>query len=248
MVAEYRVVTAADSIRYDSYYEAMERAEGPRFLSHDSTLVRYWSRLEESFPDFQYCLVDEGSGQTAAIGRSIPLDFGGMWGELPEEGFDWVLAKGFEDQAVGRRPTLVSALYIEIAATHRNQQLSARMIKIMRQIGQEQGFHQMIAPVRPSLKHRYPLIDIETYLDWQTAEGLPLDPWLRVHVRLGGQVVGLCRRAMTVSGTSEEWAAWTGIAFPGDGDYVIPWGLVPVQMRGGRGEYVEPGVWVLHLA
>ena len=36
------------------------------------------------------------------------------------------------------------------------------------------------------------------------------------------------------------------MAFPGDGDYIIPHGLVPVRVRGDLGEYVEPGVWVLH--
>lgn len=36
------------------------------------------------------------------------------------------------------------------------------------------------------------------------------------------------------------------MAMPGDGDYVIPYGLVPVQVRGEQGSYVEPGVWVLH--
>jgi len=51
---------------------------------------------------------------------------------------------------------------------------------------------------------------------------------------------------MSVSGTRAEWADWTGMAFPGDGDYAIPYGLVPLRVRGNEGKYVEPGVWVLH--
>jgi GNAT superfamily N-acetyltransferase len=174
------------------------------------------------------------------------LNFDGAWDALPDEGFDWVLEKGFRDRAAGLPSTVASALYIEIAAGYRGRGLSSQMVSMMRQMAKAQGFGQLIAPVRPSLKSRYPLIDIDTYLGWQTPEDLPLDPWLRVHVRLGGKIVRPCRRAMTVSGTRDEWAKWTEIAMPGDGDYVIPYGLVPVQVRGGQGTYVEPGVWVLH--
>lgn len=243
---EHTVVTAVDAERYEHFYEAMERADGPAFLSHDSTLVRYWQRLEEVFPTYQFCLVDASSGRTAGIGRSIPLNFSGEWEALPDEGFDWVLEKGFQDRATGLTPNLASALYIEIAAGYRGRGLSAQMVLIMRQIAKDRGFGQLIAPVRPSLKSRYPLIEIDTYLAWHIYEGLPLDPWLRVHVRLGGQIVRPCRRAMSVVGTRDEWAEWTEMSIPGDGDYVIPYGLVPLQVRSGKGTYVEPGVWVLH--
>lgn len=245
-MSEYAAITAVDRERYERLYDAMKRAEGPTFLGHDNTLVRYWHRLEELFPGYQFCLLDGASGRTAGVGHSIPLNFRDEWNALPEEGFDWVLDKGFQDRATGLAPTVASALYVEIAATHRSQGLSARMVTVMRQIAKAHGFQQLIAPVRPSLKSSYPLIDIDTYLGWQTAEGLPLDHWVRVHIRLGGQIVRSCSRAMTVVGSREEWAEWTGLAMPADGDYVIPYGLVPVEIRGERGNYVEPGVWVLH--
>ena len=39
---------------------------------------------------------------------------------------------------------------------------------------------------------------------------------------------------------------WTGLDFPGEGNHIIPYGLVPLTTRGAEGEYVEPGIWVLH--
>ena len=36
------------------------------------------------------------------------------------------------------------------------------------------------------------------------------------------------------------------MAFPEDGDYVVPGALVPVHFKNGRGVYVEPNVWVRH--
>lgn len=243
----YIVINARNNPeRYRQLVNQMPSAEGPAFLEHDQAVAEYWPRLEETFPDNQFCLVDEQSGAAAGVGNSIPIAFEGDWGDLPPEGLDWVLSKGFADRKAGRSPALASALYIEVAESHRGMNVSSEMLKTMRAIARSQGFRHLIAPVRPSLKSRYPLIDIEAYLSWKTSEGLPFDPWLRVHARLGARVLHPCRRAMIVTGTRVEWTEWAEMAFPGDGDYVIPYGLAPVQVRKDQGEYVEPGVWVLH--
>jgi hypothetical protein len=242
----YTVVTAQDSERFSELNNSIARADGPAFLEHDRTVAHYWPLLAETFPNNQFCLVEPESGQVAGIGYSIPVAFQSAWADLPAEGLDWVLERGFQDYAADKTPTVMSALYIEVAATHRSQQLSSHLLTVMRQIARTQGFSHLIAPVRPSLKSRYPLIPIEEYLRWQTPEGLPFDPWLRVHVRAGGQVLHPCRRAMAVRGTPQQWTTWTGLDFPGEGNYIIPYGLVPLSIRGAEGEYVEPGIWVLH--
>ena len=78
------------------------------------------------------------------------------------------------------------------------------------------------------------------------ADGLPYDPWLRTHERLGGELLAMAPRSMTISGTRAEWEEWTGMVFPEDGNYVVPGALVPVHFKNGRGVYVEPNVWVRH--
>ena len=77
-------------------------------------------------------------------------------------------------------------------------------------------------------------------------DGLPFDPWLRVHARLGAAPLGTCPASMRIEGSREEWETWTGMTFPQDGDYVVPGGLVPVEFRDGRGVYVEPNFWMRH--
>jgi hypothetical protein len=156
------------------------------------------------------------------------------------------MEKAFDDHSRGKKPTVVSALYIEIASTHRGLRLSSRVLKHMCHIARSQGFEFLIALIRPSMKSYYPLIAIEDYVRWKNPDGRPFDPWLRVHMSLGGELLHVCESAMRVSGSREEWAKWTGLAFPGDGYYVVPHGLAPVKVRNGRGEYIEPGVWFLH--
>ena len=108
------------------------------------------------------------------------------------------------------------------------------------------GFSSLIAPVRPTWKDRYPLIPFDRYVRWTRDDGLPFDPWIRVHVRLGGELLEPCPSSMTVEGSLEEWQKWTGMHFPEDGEYVVPGALVPVVFTDGRGRYVEPNIWMRH--
>jgi hypothetical protein len=243
----YAVVTAQENELFWELNNGMARANGPAFLEHDSVVAKYWSHLDETFPDHQFCLVEQESGTAVGVGNSIPVAFEGEWADLPARGLDWVLEKGFQDHAAGKTSTIMSALYIEVAGSHRGQHLSSQMIAVMRQIALSQGFSHLIAPVRPSLKSRYPLIPIEEYFRWQNSDGLPFDPWLRVHVQAGGKILHPCPSAMVVRAPRQQWATWTGMDFPGEGNYTIPHGLVPVIVHGSEGEYVEPGIWVLHV-
>jgi hypothetical protein len=79
-------------------------------------------------------------------------------------------------------------------------------------------------------------------------DGLPVDPWMRVHVRAGGQIVGVATRSMTIAGTLAEWRAWTGLPFDESGPVIVPEALVPVHcdVAADHAVYVEPNVWIRH--
>ena len=118
----------------------------------------------------------------------------------------------------------------------------------MRDVASRHELGCLVAPVRPSLKPSYPLVAIERYVGWRRDDGLPFDPWLRVHARLYGEILGIADASMTVEGTVGEWERWAGMAFPESGAYVVPGALVPVEIDRERdaGRYVEPNVWVRH--
>lgn len=80
------------------------------------------------------------------------------------------------------------------------------------------------------------------------ADGAPLDPWLRTHVRLGGRIVATAPHSQTMTGTVAQWQAWTGMPLPSTGHYVIPDGLstLYVDREHDLGTYTEPNVWVQH--
>jgi hypothetical protein len=118
----------------------------------------------------------------------------------------------------------------------------------MRGLAARHGLARFVAPVRPTMKARYPLTPMARYVQWRRSDGLPFDPWLRVHTRLGAELLGVCDRSMVVNGTVDEWEDWTGMTFPDSGSYVIDGALVPVTINRetGHGEYIEPNVWMRH--
>lgn len=91
------------------------------------------------------------------------------------------------------------------------------------------GFECLVAPVRPSWKDRYPLTPFEDYIRWTRDDGLPFDPWIRLHRRLGAEIIGIAERSLDIKGSVADWESWTGMQFPRDGEYVVPGALVPVR-------------------
>ena len=108
--------------------------------------------------------------------------------------------------------------------------------------------HAVIGCVRPTEKYRYPLIPIERYAFWTRSDGEPFDPWVRLHVRLGGRIVGGSPRAMTVRGSVSDWERWTGMEFPDTGRYLHPFGAAPIEIdrEADEGVYYDPNIWIVH--
>jgi GNAT superfamily N-acetyltransferase len=204
----------------------------PRYLLHDEVPNRYWGNLFDAFAEFQFALVD--GDVVLAEGNSIPV------AGMPAQWRDAFLNAN-ERQG---EPDRLCALSVLIDREHHGRGLSRLMLEHMR--GLAARFGELVAPVRPTWKDRYPLIPIGQYAGWRRGDGAHLDPWIRTHERLGGVVIGTAEEAMLIEGSAPEWAEWTGLEFPGDGDYVVPGGLVPVELRDGRGVYREPCVWLRH--
>jgi len=117
-----------------------------------------------------------------------------------------------------------------VSPARTGQGVAAELLVALRERATTAGWRRVVAPVRPTLKPRYPLTPIEEFARWTRPDGAPLDPWLRTHWRLGGRIIATAPRSQTMTGTVEEWQAWTGVAFPSTGEYVIPEGLSTLQI------------------
>ena len=221
-------------------YETLSRQTFPAYMQHNVPGSRYWDRLYDEFPDFQLALVD--GGELVAELHSVPSAWDGSAEDLPS-GWDGAFLRAFES---GREPDVLCALAISVRPDRQSRGLSSRMLEEMRSAGAAGGLRELIAPVRPTLKSKYPLIPIERYIEWRREDGSHFDPWIRSHERVDGEIIGPAAESMTIEALAQDWEEWTGMAFPEDGTYVVPGMLAPLYVRDGRGRHVEPNVWLRH--
>jgi len=141
------------------------------------------------------------------------------------------------------------ALGAVVAPSYKGKSLSYPILGEMKRLAVQKNLVRMIAPVRPVLKKKYPLIPIEKYVKWTREDGAPFDPWIRVHWRMGAQILRVAPRSMVISGTVSDWESWTGMAFPETGEHVVPDTLQPVRIDKEKdlGQYEDPNVWMEHV-
>jgi GNAT superfamily N-acetyltransferase len=202
----------------------------------------YFGSLIPRYADFQIVIYHPSTDRVVARGRSIPFVWDGTLADLPA-GIDAVGWRALEDR---RPPTALSALAAEVAPDLQGQGLSRLVLQALCDTASDNRLGPLVAPVRPSWKDRYPLIPIDHYAYWQRDDGMPFDPWMRVHSHLGATILRAEPRSLQIEGSVADWQKWTGLKFPADGDYVFPFGLAPVHIEHGIGVYWEPNVWMLH--
>ena len=247
------MTTTASDLHVVSYADADQALLGqvgalkvrawPRFMLEDDVADEYYGEMLDRFPDCQWLLVEDGC--VLAAGHAVPFEWAG---ELPDEGWDWVLKRSVEGHRRGRAADAMSAIEICIDPAHRGRGLSHRMVAELHAVAGRRAVDHLVAPVRPSHKARYPLIAMDDYVEWIRADGQLFDPWLRVHAHAGATVERVAPQAMRVTGTVAEWEQWTGLAMPSSGRYVVEGALAPVEVDrvADRGTYVEPNVWMRH--
>jgi hypothetical protein len=220
--------------------------EWPTFMLEDPVADRLFGFLPRDFPDYQLVAVDDG----AVVGKlhMIPFRWAGTVDDLPVRGWDAVLERGFADYAAGLAPTAVSLLEARLVRSRLGSGLATDLLLAAKRAATAKGLADLFGPVRPTRKSAEPHTSMAEYVARTRDDGLPADPWLRTHVRLGGQVVKVCPASMTIPGSLAQWRSWTGLPLDTSGPVAVPGALVPVQVsvEHDYAVYVEPNVWVRH--
>lgn len=217
----------------------------PDYILADTINQQYWERLYSEFPEYQFFLMD--GDKVVGNGNCVPLHLSKEENaNLPDGGWDWALEKAFLDSEKGIEPNALCALQIGLNKEYQGKGISSQLVVCMKDIALSKIFMSFILPIRPNQKSQFPLIPMESYIQWTNEIGLPYDAWIRTHVKNGAEVVKVCKRSMYVSENIKEWERWSNLRFQSTGDYILPFLLNPIRidLNTQNGMYVEPNVWM----
>jgi len=203
----------------------------PVFLSEDSSVKKYWQRLYQVYPEYQ--LLFRINSEYIGVANSAPIYWNGNNDNLPA-GFDEAIETIIEED---KKPNTLCGLAVVISKEYLGKGISSKIINNLKKLAKSYGYSNLILPVRPTLKSQYPTISMVNYINWEK-DNLPFDPWLRVHIKIGGEILKVANPSMIVKGTVSDWQEWTGMYFGESNKYIIK--------ENDLGEYIEPNIWVLH--
>ena len=245
---QFRFIQSAELNYYRDATIELARESWSSFMWYDSVAKENWHVFFDRFAKYQSVLLDATADRVVAVGHSLPFRWNKELSDLPEEGWDWVIQKAVQDDKIGAVANILAAVFVGIREDYKNQGLSRTILLSFRPVAKAHGFENLVIPVRPNEKDKYPLISIDDYVTWKNDAGLPFDAWLRIQQRAGGKVIRVCHNSKTVRGTRAEWEQWTGMKFPQSGQYIIPGALNPIEINieKNEGVYIEPNVWMQH--
>jgi len=232
-----------DSNLIDQYKKIMD--EGfPRIILQSEVTKKYWNKLEDYFPKMQLFIVHNKS-YLIGLMNMIPIFWDQPLDELPENGWDWIVKKGVEDYEKGIHPNTLGGLQIIVAPKYQGKGYSKLLISKGKDIGENLGYRNLIIPIRPILKHQYPDMLLQDYINLKKDNEM-FDPWIRTHMASGAEVIKVCENSMNITGDIFFWEVLLGRKITNSGKYYIKGALnaMYANVEENFGEYREENLWV----
>jgi len=242
---EYTVTTMKDRPDLADEINRLYKEAWPKFVSGEKVMNAYWGFMSENFPDHHLLLLD--GDEILAVVNSAAFHLGDEPYEVSSDGLYWGLKKISHDICNNRKPDNLMALQVIVNPRYMGKGISYYCIKEMKKLASEMGYSNVFIPLRPSKKYLYPLMPLNEYINIKDEYGIPYDPWLRVNVKLGGEIMKPCRGIM-IKDTIEQWEKWTEMKFPFDGKYIVPFAMSPVDVELSKNQvtYIQENVWIRH--
>jgi hypothetical protein len=229
-------------------FDADLQSVWPEFMRHGAAAKLYFAPwIFDRYLDYAFAGVADG--KVVARAFCVPFAFNtDDRSDLPDGGWDQVIRWAHDDKMIGRAPNALSALEISMLPEARGSGNSLALLGAMKACARVNGFGELFAPVRPNQKHLQPRVSMRDYVDTVRSDGLPVDGWLRTHLRVGGTFMKIAPYSMTIVGTLADWSAWTGMPFDRSGEVLVAGALSPVMvsLEQDCAVYIEPNVWVRH--
>ena len=239
----YEVFTLNQRLDLIDQVASLDELTWPVF-SQSSDAVS-WLQLYDILSEYVLVLVQNDS--VIAVGFTVPIS----WNQTPDglpDSIESILQQGITLKVRAEQANTLVPIGALVDPKIQGAGLSSIVLKEMKKLAHQLGLKSLVVPVRPNKKSQYPIQSIASYASWRREDGFFYDPWLRVHERLGAEVIRIAQCTLTVRGNLSDWAKWTNMVFPETGQYVVPGALstVDVDKDADIAVYKEPNVWMLH--
>ncbi|NQZ11835.1 MAG: hypothetical protein HRT35_32180, partial [Algicola sp.] len=221
----------------------LDEQSWPTFSQHSDAVS--WVQVYDILSE--YALVLTQNDTVIAVGFTVPV----VWNQKPDglpQSIESILQQGL---ALKKRSAQANTLIPIAALVDPKVQgvgLSSIVLKEMKKLAYGLGIKSLVVPVRPTSKSQYPMQSMSSYANRRREDGYFYDHWLRVHERLGAEIIHIAECTLTVRSDLSHWSKWTNMEFPESGSYVVPGALstVDVDKDLNIAVYREPNVWMLH--
>jgi GNAT superfamily N-acetyltransferase len=242
---DFEIVTSSARPELGEEAAAGFRERWPEFIFHDPVPPRYMSRVNDYFAELNILILIDG--RVAAGGWGVPFAWDGTPADLPD-GYDAALVRSVDEHEAGLSPTAFSLMAAAVRPNHDKQGLATEVLRALVERATAADIAHVVAPIRPTWKHRYPLVSMSEYATWVRDDGLSIDPWIRTHQRMGARILKVAPNSMVIPGTVAEWEQWADMLFPVSGAYVVPdaLNLLEVDREADTAIYREENLWIEH--
>ena len=173
VMGDLEIVTTADRHDLDKQARDAFRPGWPEFIFHDPISSEHIGRVETYFPQFDVLLLDQG--QVVAGGWGVPIRWDGTISTLPD-GYDGALISAVTGHEKSVAADTLCIMAAAVRADRQGSGLAGQTLTALRTRAGNAGLQRVIAPVRPTLKSRYPLTPMEDFARWARGDGLHIDP------------------------------------------------------------------------
>ncbi|MDE9467192.1 amino acid adenylation domain-containing protein [Xenorhabdus bovienii] len=217
----------------------------PAYFAADEATLTYWSALMSQHEDDQLVLLNKQHQLSGAV-HTTRIYWDGQLSSL-SQGWSSAIAQGVHRE-FSQEPNTLVALAALVAPQERGQGLSRVLLETIKQHALACQMTHCIIPLRVTGKSAHPEMTFSDYVYATDADGQPLDPWLRVHLAAGAQLLGITENSQRVVADSAHWSQWLEQEVSAPGVYHHPSLFTFLEVdENGNGVYEEPCVWVKHF-
>lgn len=193
--------------------------------------------------------IDSETSEMLGTIDGTPFDWDGVPASLPNGGWADVVrqAIGFGDNPEKKAEAQwAAAIGTSIEPAHQGRGLAQKLLEALKKEVLAQGYKGLVAPVRPTERWRMPSISIEEYADTRLEDGRHFDPWVRIHEKIGGEIIGICPASAVFKASHKQWEEWAGMRLPKTGDVLVPGAINFLRLENQRGILKEDSIWIKH--